>query len=79
MWCGVSAINQKESDTNATLALPVAGVDLAKSVFQLAVVDGSLTQTRKSPENPGRFSAKQKRATKTCCKSLPGRSCRVAA
>jgi transposase len=41
MWCGVSAINQKESDMNATSALPFVGVDLAKSVFQLAVADGS--------------------------------------
>jgi transposase len=40
MWCGVSAINQKESDMNATAALPIVGVDLAKSVFQLAVADG---------------------------------------
>jgi hypothetical protein len=40
MWCGVSAINQKESDMNATAALPIGGVDLAKSVFQLAVADG---------------------------------------
>jgi transposase len=41
MWCGVSAINQKESDMNATSALPVVGVGLAKAVFQLAVADGS--------------------------------------
>jgi transposase len=41
MWCGVSALNPKESDMNATAALPVVGVDLAKSVFQLAVADGS--------------------------------------
>jgi transposase len=41
MWCGVSALNQKESEMNATAALPVVGVDLAKSVFQLAVADGS--------------------------------------
>src|SRR6266851_7731333 len=41
MWCGVSAVNQKESDMNATAALPVVGVDLAKSVFQLAIADGS--------------------------------------
>jgi len=39
MWCGVSAVNQKESDMNATAALPVVGVDLAKSVFQLAIAD----------------------------------------
>jgi transposase len=37
----VSAINQKESDMNATAALPVVGVDLAKSVFQLVVGDAS--------------------------------------
>src|SRR5450755_2045136 len=41
MWCGVSAINVRESDMNATAALPIVGVDLAKSVFQLAVADGS--------------------------------------
>src|ERR1700682_1215280 len=41
MWCGVSAVNQKESEMNATAALPVVGVDLAKSVFQLAVADGA--------------------------------------
>src|SRR5450759_1213175 len=41
MWCGVSALNQEESDMNATAALPVVGVDLAKSVFQLAIADGS--------------------------------------
>jgi hypothetical protein len=41
MWCGVSAINPKESDMNATAALPVAGIDLSKTVFQLAVADGS--------------------------------------
>src|SRR6202158_5575764 len=41
MWCGVSAVNQKESDMNATAALPVVGVDLAKSVFQLAIANGS--------------------------------------
>jgi transposase len=41
MWCGVSAIKQKESDMNATAALPVVGVDLAKTVIQLAVADGS--------------------------------------
>jgi transposase len=40
MWCGVSALNPKESK-NATAALPIVGVDLAKSVFQLAVADGS--------------------------------------
>src|SRR5256712_4756591 len=39
MWCGVSALNQEESDMNATAALPVVGVDLAKSVFQLAIAD----------------------------------------
>ena len=39
MWCGVSAINQMQSDMNATAALPVVGVDLAKSVLQVA--DGS--------------------------------------
>ncbi len=33
--------NQGESDMNATAALPVVGVDLAKSMFQLAVADGS--------------------------------------
>ena len=41
IWCGVSALNQEESDMNATAALPVVGVDLAKSIFQLAVADGS--------------------------------------
>jgi transposase len=41
MWCGVSARNQGESDMNATAALPVVGLDLAKSVFQLAVADGT--------------------------------------
>jgi transposase len=41
MWRGVSATNQKESDMNATAALPVVGVDLAKSVFKLAIADGS--------------------------------------
>jgi transposase len=41
MWCGVSALNPKESDMNATAALPIVGVDLAKSVFQLAVADGA--------------------------------------
>jgi transposase len=39
MSCGVSALNQEESDMNATAALPVVGVDLAKSVFQLAIAD----------------------------------------
>jgi transposase len=43
MWCGVSALNQRESDMNATTASPkpatVVGVDLAKSVFQLAVAN----------------------------------------
>jgi transposase len=39
VW-GVS-INQKESDMNATAASRIVGVDLAKSVFQLAVADGS--------------------------------------
>ena len=41
LWCGVSAINQGESKTNATaatkLGATVVGVDLAKSVFQTAV------------------------------------------
>ena len=41
MWCGVSALNRGESKMNATAALPVVGVDLAKSVFQLAVADGT--------------------------------------
>jgi transposase len=41
MWCGVSALNQKESDMNFTAALPVVGIDLAKSVFQLAIADHS--------------------------------------
>ena len=41
MGSGVSAIDQKETDMNATAALPTVGVDLAKSVFQLAVADGS--------------------------------------
>jgi transposase len=41
MWCGVSALNQNESDMNATAALPIVGVDLGKSVFQLAVADGT--------------------------------------
>lgn len=41
MWCGVSALNPKESDVNATAAVAVVGVDLAKSVFQLAVADSS--------------------------------------
>src|SRR5713101_3845403 len=41
MWCGVSAINQEESKMNTTAASPVVGVDLAKSVFQLAVADGA--------------------------------------
>jgi len=41
MWCGVSALNRGESDMNATAGLPVVGVDLAKSVFQLAVADGA--------------------------------------
>src|SRR6266403_4536436 len=41
MWRGVSAINQKESEMNATAASPVVGVDLSKSVFQLAVADGA--------------------------------------
>src|SRR6266508_5958530 len=39
MWCGVSALNQGESDMNATAALPVVAVDVAKSVFQLAIAD----------------------------------------
>src|SRR5438270_723580 len=33
--------NQEESDMNATAALPVVGVDLAKSIFQLAAADSS--------------------------------------
>src|SRR3954468_14846802 len=45
MWCGVSALNQGESDMNATTAsrkdASVVGVDLAKSVFQLAVANGA--------------------------------------
>jgi hypothetical protein len=36
MCCEVSALNPRESDRNATAELPVVGVDLAKSVFQLA-------------------------------------------
>jgi transposase len=43
MWCGVSARNQKESDMNATTApakSAIVGVDLAKTVFQMAVADG---------------------------------------
>jgi hypothetical protein len=39
MWCGVSALNQEESEMNATPVLCVVAVDLAKSVFQLAVAD----------------------------------------
>ena len=43
MWCGVSAINREGSEMNATTAAgidaTVVGVDLAKSVFQLAVAD----------------------------------------
>src|SRR4029453_4113157 len=39
VW-GVS-VNPKESDMNAPAAVPPAGVDLAKSVFQLAVADDS--------------------------------------
>src|SRR4029453_16644237 len=39
VW-GVS-VNPKESDMNATAALPLVGVDLAQSVFQLAVADDS--------------------------------------
>ncbi len=39
MWCGVSALNQGESDVNATAASPVVGIDISKSVFQLAVSD----------------------------------------
>src|SRR5438477_2067109 len=39
MWCGVSALNQGESDMTATAALPVVAVDVAKSVFQLAIAD----------------------------------------
>jgi transposase len=41
IWRGVSALNQEESEMNATAALPIVGVDLAKSVFQLAVADGN--------------------------------------
>src|SRR5215510_2142747 len=41
MWCGVSALNRGESEMNATAALPVVGVDLAKSVFQLAIANES--------------------------------------
>src|SRR3990172_375552 len=41
MWCGVSALNQGESDMNATAGLPIVGVDLAKIVFQLAVANGA--------------------------------------
>ena len=41
MWCGVSALNRGESEMNATAALPVVGVDLAKTVFQLAVADAN--------------------------------------
>jgi len=47
MWCGVSAINQGEPEMNATTVskadAAVIGVDLAKSVFQLAVADASWT------------------------------------
>src|SRR5215475_12110884 len=43
MWCGVSALNQKESEMNATTAFAkdatIVGVDIAKSVFQLAVAN----------------------------------------
>jgi transposase len=35
----VSALNQEESDMNATAGLPIVGVDLAKSVFQVVVAD----------------------------------------
>jgi transposase len=41
IWRGVSALNQEESEMNATAALSIVGVDLAKSVFQLAVADGN--------------------------------------
>ncbi|MEO6564692.1 MAG: hypothetical protein ABIO63_01545 [Casimicrobiaceae bacterium] len=45
MWCGVSALNQRESDMNATTAsakvATVVGVDLARSVFQRVVVNGT--------------------------------------
>jgi transposase len=39
MWCGVSALNQKESDMNINAASLSVAVDLSKSVFQLAVAD----------------------------------------
>ncbi len=48
MWCGVLAISQKESDVDATAALPIVGVDLSKSVFQLAVADGLTPKERSS-------------------------------
>src|SRR3972149_1252492 len=40
--CGVGCQHSTrgESDMNATAALPVVGIDVAKSVFQLAVADG---------------------------------------
>jgi hypothetical protein len=41
IWCRVLALSRKESEINATAAFPVAGVDLAKSVFQLAVADAA--------------------------------------
>jgi len=41
MWCGVSALNRGESEMNATAALPIVGVDLAESVFQLAIADAN--------------------------------------
>ena len=45
MWCGVSAINQGELKMNATTATKpdaiVVGVDLAKSVFHVAVADAA--------------------------------------
>jgi transposase len=41
MWCGVSAINRKESDMNINAASLSVAVDLSKSVFQLAVVDSN--------------------------------------
>ena len=40
--CGVGCQrNQGEPDINTTAALPIVGVDLANSVLQLAVADGS--------------------------------------
>ncbi|MGZ9003952.1 MAG: IS110 family RNA-guided transposase [Burkholderiales bacterium] len=37
----VSALNQRESEMNATAAGCIVGIDVAKSVFQLAVADGA--------------------------------------